>query len=60
VGPNGDSHSTFILERELFRDVVPDKKKVLSAQFLESSRWSVKLSLSAEEATWLEGYAPEL
>lgn len=34
VGPNGDSHSTFILERELFRDVVPDKKKSLECSIL--------------------------
>lgn len=60
MGPKDDSHSTLILERKLFRDVVPDKKKVSGAQFLESSRWSVKVSLSAEEAMWLEGYVPEL
>lgn len=43
VGPNGDSHSTFILERELFRDVVPDKKKkswVLNSWKVPDGQWS--------------------
>lgn len=50
-----------VLERKLFRDVMADwKKKVLSVPFLESSRYSVKASLSAKEKMWLEGYVSEL